>query len=299
MTSIRVRFRGHQKTLVAEVKRGLRPAGLAAVIHQVERLSRQGVLIADYVTPAMADELRARGVQFIDAAGNAFFDQPPVLIWVKGQRPQKLVDVEKRDGRAYTASGLHVLFALICHPEWSAAPYREIAKNANVAHGTVGWVMPELHKLGYLAEVRGKRRLLRRERLLQQWAEFYPSTLRPRLLLRRLRAETLDWQDTVDPKRYGALLGGEAAGARMTGYLRPGAVTFYASHVDPRLLVDLRLRNDPNGNVEILQRFWAFAEDDEALVPAPLVYADLMATGDARCIETAKVVYERIVDRAA
>jgi hypothetical protein len=155
--------------------------------------------------------------------------------------------------------------------------------------------MAELPKLGFIAEFRGKRRLTRRERLLQQWAEFYPRTLRPRLALGRFRAETLDWWNRIDPTKYGAVLGGEPAGGRITGYLRPGTATFYTEKIDPRLLVDLRLRPDEGGNVEIVRRFWTFAAKDAALAPAPLVYADLMATGDGRCIETAKLIFEQIV----
>ena len=291
---IRIGYGGQDTLFAVELKRGLRPAALGAVIHQLERLGEQGLLIADYVTPAMADELRARKVPFLDAAGNAYLDRPPLLIWVKGQRPPELVHAGTRGGRAFQASGLQVLFALICHPEWVDMPYRKIAEMANVAHGTVGWVMAELPKLGFVAEMRGTRRLLLRERLLQQWAEVYPRTLRPRLLLGRYRGETLDWWKTIDPRKYGAVLGGEPAGGRMTQYLRPGAATFYAEKVDPRLLLDLRLRDDPEGNVEVLRRFWTFTDEDTALAPAPLVYADLMATGDARCIETAKMIYERI-----
>ncbi len=52
---------------------------------------------------------------------------------------------------------MQVLFALICNPEWTDLPYREIAQRANVAHGTVGWVMAELPKLGLVVELGGKR----------------------------------------------------------------------------------------------------------------------------------------------
>jgi hypothetical protein len=118
--------------------------------------------------------------------------------------------------------------------------------------------------------------------------------LRPRLLLGRYQAETLAWWDTLDPTTYGAVLGGEPAGGRITRYLRPGTATFYAQKIEPRLLIDLRLRTDPAGNVEIYRKFWTFDAADAALAPEPLVYADLMATGDGRCIETAKLVYERM-----
>jgi len=291
--TVRIGYGEQEVQYAVELKRGLRPEALAAVIHQLERHGHHGLLVADYITPPMADQLRARKIAFVDTAGNAFLDQPPLFVWVKGEKPRH-VGGDRPVGRAFQATGLRVLFALICHPEWTDLPYREIAQFVEVAHGTVGWVMAELPKLGFVAELNGKRRLVQRERLLQQWAEFYPRTLRPRLALGRFRAETLDWWNTIDPAKYGAVLGGEPAGGRITGYLRPGTATFYMEKIDPRLLVDLRLRDDPVGNVEIYRRFWTFAANDAALAPDPLVYADLMATGDGRCIETAKLIFDRI-----
>ena len=289
---VRIGYGDYEAIYAVELKRGLRPAGLGAVIHQLERLGGQGLLVADYVSPPMAEQLRQRGIAFIDTAGNAFLDQPPLLVWVKGEKSQTDVGGEKPIGRAFRAGGLQVLFALICHPEWIELPYREIARHAGVAHGTVGWVMAELPKLGFVAELGGRRLLKQRERLLQQWAEFYPRVLRPRLLLGRYRAETLTWWNTIDAAKYDAVLGGEPAGGRITHYLSPGAATFYADKVDPRMLVDLRLRPDPNGNVDIYRRFWSFKGEHAGLAPAPLVYAELMATGDGRCIETAKMLYD-------
>jgi hypothetical protein len=84
---VRIGYGGREATYAVELKRGLRPNGLGAVIHQIERLGEPGLLVADHVTPPMADELRARRVPFIDAAGNAFLDQPPLFVWVKGQKP--------------------------------------------------------------------------------------------------------------------------------------------------------------------------------------------------------------------
>ena len=100
----------------------------------------------------MAEALRARRIAFIDAAGNAFLDQPPLLVWVKGEKPRRLTGADRPVGRAFQVTGLQVLFALICHPEWTDLPYREVAQRADVAHGTVGWVMAELAKLGFVDE---------------------------------------------------------------------------------------------------------------------------------------------------
>ncbi len=112
---IGLRFGGRRLRYLAEVKRGLRPATLGAVIHQLRAYGGIPLLVTDHVTPPLADALRAQGVEFIDAAGNAFLNQPPLLVFVKGQRPADGVVALER-GRAFQATGLQVLFALVARP---------------------------------------------------------------------------------------------------------------------------------------------------------------------------------------
>jgi hypothetical protein len=294
---VRLRHGADTTTYHVEVKRAVQPAVLGATLAQLKRLPAPALLVADYVTPPMADRLREKGVQFIDAAGNAFVQQPPVLVWVKGQRPLATATAVGGRGRAFQATGLQVLFTLLCKPEIVDRPYREIATLAGVAHGTVGWVMPELPRLGFVGTLKGHRRLLNGPKLLQQWAEAYARTLRPKLALERWRAEALDWTARIDPTRYGLLLGGEPAAQRLTGQLLPGTATFYGDTANRKLMIDQRLHPDPAGNVELLRRFWAFDGETPGQVPDLLVYADLLAIGDARCLEAAEEMHDGIVAR--
>lgn len=296
---LRLRQGGRQVVFHVEVKRTLRPATLGVVLAQLQRLPAPALLVADHVTPPLAERLRAERVQFIDAAGNAWLDQPPLLVWVKGQQPADRPKAGDLRGRAFQATGLQVLFALLCKPGLVDRPYREIAALAGVAHGTVGWVMPELPRLGFLGTLNGKRRLLNGAKLLQQWVEAYARTLRPKLLLERWHADALDWTNELDPLPYGLLLGGEPAARRLTRQLRPGTATFYGAKANRQLLIDERMRPDPDGNVEVLRQFWAFAGETRGQVPDLLVYADLLAIGDARCIETAREMHDGIVARFA
>ncbi len=284
-------------TYAAEVKRGLRPATLGPILHQVDRLKARALLVADYVTPPLAEKLKDRGVAFLDAAGNGYIDQPPLFVWVKGERLREEPVAGPGTGRAFQASGLKVIFALLCHPEWTERPYREIGRLAGVAHGTVGWVMAELPKLGFVGTIAGRRRLLQCELLLRQWVEAYARTLRPKLALGRYRTETHRWWTGFDPQEYGLVLGAEPAAERLTRYLRPETITLYGAKTNPRFLLDFRMRADAEGPVEVLKRFWNFEGEDAAVAPLPLVYADLLAIGDARCQETANLLHERIVDR--
>jgi len=291
-----LRFGGRDIRYVAEVKRGLRPATLGAVIHQLRALPAHPLLVADHVTPPLADALRTKGIEFIDAAGNAFLNRPPLLVFVKGQRPAGQQPIPER-GRAFQATGLQVLFALLARPELVARPYREIAVNAGVAHGTVGWVMAELPGMGYLADIAGRRRLINGERLLGQWTEAYARTLRSRLLLGRFRGELEGLGARGTKWKEELLLGGELAAARLTRHLRPGTATFYAQTIDPKVVLGLVLRADAEGNVDFRRRFWTFPGEKPRLVPTLLVYADLLAIGDARCLETAQFLHGQLLDR--
>jgi hypothetical protein len=294
--TIGLRFGGRPLRYGAEVKRGLRPATLGAVIHQLRACGGTPLLVTDYVTPPLADALRAQGVEFIDAAGNAFLNQPPLLVFVKGQRPADEGLALER-GRAFQATGLQVLFALLARPELVARPYREIATAAGVAHGTVGWVMAELPGLGYLAKVGGRRRLINGERLLDQWTEAYARTLRPKLLLGRFRGDMAALHARAAQFPGGLLIGGELAAARLTRHLRPGTATFYAPAIDPKVVLKLLLKADPEGNIDFRRRFWDFPGEDAQLTPTLLVYADLLAIGDARCLETAQLLRGQLLAR--
>lgn len=293
---VRIGHGRNHRTYAAEVKKGLRPATLGAVLHQIERNEKPPLLITDYVTPPLAETLRARNIAFLDAAGNAYLNQPPLYVWVKGERPAEMPRTSKVKGRAFQASGLKVLFALLCNPDWIAQPYRELAQLAGVAHGTVGWVMADLPALGCVAEIEGERRLLKPDLLLKHWAEAYARTLRAKLVIGQFRADQPQWWKTAQPQKYGLVFGGEVAAERRTRILQPETVTLYGELADPRLLTDHKLRKDPEGPIEILRRFWNFPTDNAELTPDPLIYADLLNIGDARCLEAADLVYAKIVD---
>lgn len=302
---VRVKHGGQEVLYAVEVRRALHPATLGAALQQLERLGPQAMLVTDYVTPALADELKARHIAFLDTAGNAYFEQPPLLIWVKGQKlAAKPAAVTV--GRAFQPTGLQVLFTLLCNPQAVNRPYRELADMAGVAHGTVGWVMPDLQQLGFVRDLKGKRgtrRLFEVERLLDQWADAYARVLRPRTLLGRYYVPTLEgWKDWPLAE-HGALWGAEPAAALLTDYLRPGVLTLYADKLPGLLAARMKFLKEPapghTAVVEVRKRFWNFPGDPAHtnVVPPLLVYADLLATGDARCIETARMVYDAYVAR--
>lgn len=291
-----------------EVTRGPTLGTLGAVLLRLRDRGGKGLIVADHVPPNLADTLRDRGIAFVDLTGNAWIQQPGIVLQVVGKRPEQPVP-EARPARVLQPAGLRVVFALLCRPELVNAPVRDIAKAAGVAHGTVGWVLRDLKKMGHVVELgrrpgaRGRartRRLEQPRRLLDLWVQAYPGQLRPRLRPRRYQATQPGWWRGADLAQYGLALGGEAAGERLTQHLKPEKVTLYAVGGGNRLVhQDYILLNDVKGDVEILDAFWNFPPPPElrGVVPPLLVYADLLAIGDDRCIETARIVHDHYLAR--
>lgn len=255
------------------------------------------VMIIPQVTADMADRLRDDDTQFMDTAGNCFINQPPLYLFIKGNKLQGVVKAPVV-GRAFKQTGLRVLYALLCNPGLENETYRAIAAKTNVALGMVNWVLNELNGLGYLVETGKGRarhiRLIEKEKLLERWITGYAEQLRPKLLMGRYRGADDWWQKAVlNPEK--AQWGGEVAAGKLTDYLKPQTITVYVDKDTPEaVLIQNRLKKDPEGDVELLHRFW----QPETIVPHGdmvhpiLVYADLMATGNQRNIETARILYD-------
>jgi hypothetical protein len=290
----------------AETKTTLdRVVALVGVKEQLAPHGERGLLIAPHVTAELAAVCRERlHLQFMDAAGNAFIDRPGLFVFVKGERPTVPAT---REGQGGTATRLRTVFALLCQPRLLNAPYREIADAAGVALGTIGWVFFDLATRGLAAggNTAGTRRLLERRRLLEEWVTNYPIKLRPKLNAQRFHAPDVDWWKFADLTTDNANWGGEVAADRLTGYLKPARVTIYAEaekrrDTVARLATAHRLRADPDGEIEILDKFWRFPGDaaHPDVVPPILAYADLVATLDPRNIEAAMLIRKQFIDDA-
>lgn len=284
----------------AEIKATVTQANKLILLMHKERLPHPLLVIAKYINPQMAEQLVHGGLEFIDTAGNVFINQPPLYIFIKGNRPPETPG-QTALKRAFKPTGLKMIYAFLCNPGLENKTFREIAATAAVALGTVNWIMKELKELGFLLDM-GKQgyKLIQKDILLQRWVTAYPEQLRPKQLLGCYRGENSTWwqQKKLDPLK--AQWGGEVAAAKLTQYLVPQIVTIYTTARQlNQLLLEFRLRKDAAGDVEILKRFW---ENDkiwqyEDLVHPILAYADLLATGNQRNIETAKMIYEQHIIR--
>jgi hypothetical protein len=285
---------------VAEVKAVDRFQTLGVVKAKEQLTQHPTLLVAPYITEATAARCRELHLPFIDEAGNAYIDAQGLFVYVTGKRRPTHVRLTP-DFRALTPAGLRIVFTLLNNPDMVNAPYREIAKAARVALGTVGEVLTDLEHRGHLApEKPGPRRLLEPEKLRDEWVTHYPIKLRPKLNARRYTGPKHDWWREKEIRQHNACWGGEVAAEKLTGYLKAARVTLYVDGKPDALILANRLRPDVNGEVEILEAFWTIGEGGQIpdIAPHLIVYADLMATTDPRNIETAKMIHDKYLTNA-
>lgn len=297
----------------AQIRRWAPHANLDAIIYQVNRLTGsygQGLLVADYVNPNMAERLKTEHVQFIDTAGNAYINSPPLFIYVKGQRKALKVHA-KKSNRAFEPSGLKVIYTFLCNPELVNAPYREIAESSDVALGTIGWAINGLKEAGFLID-RGRgrnRRLVNYQKLLDRWVDAYPQKLQPKQFIGTFIAEETNWWKKLYLPEYQALLSGETAAAKVTHFLKPKNTEVYIQEAHKnRLFIDAKFRkfnqqfNPDAPKIKVYQVFWneqkrhhgpvnTINQLPSDIVHPVLIYADLIASGDARNREAAEVIH--------
>jgi hypothetical protein len=296
---IRVRHPEGALDLVAEVKTQLTVNNFGSAVVQARRHGRGAVLITDYVNSNLAERLRQQDVFFLDAAGNIFLRDRGLYVSVTGRRNDLQRQRLKERVRAFRPSGLKLIFALLSRPEMVEADFRTLAKATGISLGTVQWVMRDLAEAHFVHRIgRTRRVLLQPRELLDTWAQAFAHDLRPRLLVGRFAAPDIGWWRRTDPRDYDALWGGEPAGARLTGFLKPGTLTLYADKLPAKLLIHQRLKTAEHGQIDVLKKFWRFKDSGEerGVVPVVLAYADLMAIGDDRTREAANRLFERHID---
>lgn len=282
--------RGVARYLV-RVRRGRLDRQAATAMPLPDR--RPVLVVAPHVSDAVADVLRTRGADHVDAAGNLRLAWDTLLLDVRGRRrpPTTEPRVDPAASRAFTRSGTQVVFALLSWAEMSARPVREIAAASGTSVGTAHRVLQDLSAAGYLYDAPDGTHLNRGGELLDRWAEAYATTLSRKLHLASFAVDGAGRLGEVESALLtaGAQLGGEVAASRIDAHLRPATVTVYLDRIPAEAVGRLRLRRDDrSGTVHIRRRFWTYGDVGAPLVPSPLVYADLVSSGDPRQREHAE-----------
>ncbi len=295
---IEINVQGQWEPFFVEIKKELRNHQLQPLI-EVAKQNFPMIVVAEHIFPKIKEELRNLDIGYIETCGNVFIKTDKLLINIDGKKPEP--KKAEKVNRAFTKTGLKVVFQFLLDPEILNKPYREIAKTTAVALGNINYVITGLRDYGFIKEdQKGRLNLMNREDLIQKWLAAYEQRLRPGLYVGRFRLNEKvpfeDWRN-IKLKKGATCWGEEPGGAILTDYLRPEILTLYTTESRNDLIMNYHFIPDPDGNIKIYKKFWAGTMTNENAAPPLLVYADLLNTGESRCIETAQIIYERHVSK--
>ncbi len=161
---------------------------------------------------------------------------------------------------------------------------RQMAADLGLSIGSVHNALQHLQEDGFLIEDNDKRILRKRAQLIDLWAKAY-AALKPKYLLCRftfLSQHVRDqWLNIVLPETLS--WGGEPAAALHNRFLFPERWDVYTADNANGLIATGRMIPNPQGEIFVYKRFW-----QENGTPILVVYADLLASKDDRCIEVAE-----------
>ncbi|HEV7350968.1 type IV toxin-antitoxin system AbiEi family antitoxin [Telluribacter sp.] len=255
------------------------------------------MLIAARLFPKIKEELRKHNVSYLEANGNLYLRTPEKWFWIEANSPLPIEQNSRN--RAFTKTGLRVLFEFLMNFSMINWSYRQIAEQTGTSIGNITHVMNGLKQEGFLVSItRNEYRLERIDYLLSRWITAYEQTLKPSLKIGRFRflekSQFTNWKD-IQLNKPKTLWGGEPAGDLLTNFLKPAELTLYTEESRTELMKQYRLLPDEGGDIQVYQKFWQKDATDQATVPPLLVYADLINMNDRRCTETAQKIYNEYI----
>ena len=281
---------GIEKTYFCIIRKEIREHQLAKL---QELVTDNTLLIAEKIYPKMKAVLRDFNINYLDTQGNIYLKNKGVFLFIE-QPGNKIKQKEKT--KLFTPAGLKVVFNLLINPHLVNQTYRDIAKEAGVALDTINKTFTALEQKKYLLRINNKQRQLQNQKqLLDNWIANYNDVLREKVFLGRYRfaTETKNWHQ-LNLNSPQTQWGGEPAANMLTNYIQPGEFCIYTQEEVPVLMKNLKIVPDDEGNLLLYRKFWR-TDDQEKTVPAIIVYADLLNTGDPRNIETANILYNETI----
>lgn len=247
------------------------------------------IVLFSFISDAMACELSRRNICYADTAGNMFVHHKGGIIHIRNCAKPREVKEAPAAGRCFTPTGLEVLFLLLTKPDALQWNYRTIAEQSGVCLGSVRYIMADLVNKRFVL-VSGRKRNWADIRLLRRlWVENYPLRLLPKIKTLRYAGSLTNVPDDKSLVRSGESVAMEEKLLSTENVL----LWKQDDNISQTILAN-RLHQDENGNIEIREAFWPTKIRRYARqVPWLLVYADLLATGDGRCIETADEIRKR------
>ena len=286
-------FANEVSTYNVEIKGELRNQALPQIYQHNEEF-KPFMLVASRISSAIKKQLQINNVAYLEANGNFYLKEGNKMFWIDAHEPLKIENDNRN--RAFTKTGLKVLFAFLENPTLINQSYRQIAEQTGTSIGNITNIIQGLKQENFILSIdKNTLKLNNVKSLITKWVDGFMKNLKPTLRIGTFRFlkedDLLAWKD-LKLETTKTVWGGEPAGDLLTNYLHPAEFTIYTDESRNELIKNYKLIPDEKGNVKVYQKFWEWDNSTQKTAPPLVVYADLMAISDRRCTETAQKIYD-------
>lgn len=277
-----------------EIKKRLTLSKISHIEYSEDR--KNIVLISDYISKSLREHLKYKNISYLDISGNAFItNDKGLFIYIEGKKKSPIPS--ENSNRAFSKSGLKVIYQILINKEIINMPYRDIGQASTVSIDTVGKVFKELLRDKYLIKVNQKDfRLQNKERLLHEWVTIFNKIGRPKLKRRSFKTKQNSIKELINVSPVNSI-GGELGADILSNYLIAERAIIYVSGSFIDFAKERNLIPAKDGDVILVEKFWNdnSTKDNKVVVNPILVYADLLNDPKPRNLETANLIYNKYV----
>ncbi len=223
------------------------------VKYHTEENLRNILMVSRYFSPKVKEELKRKRVSYLEASGNCCIQSNGVFVFIDGQKsePARINKVNK----SFHLPGLKLILTLLSKPNLVNSSYREMSDIAQIALGSVGWILRDLKQQDYIEEERKVKTLINRYQLFERWAELYPLTLKKKQLIGRYKCIDEQLKFSNDEYWLISALNLNEKAPKATDY------TIYTTVKKNELKKKFGLVKDDEGGIEVMTPFWNIESD--------------------------------------
>ncbi|GJM33628.1 MAG: hypothetical protein DHS20C18_26290 [Saprospiraceae bacterium] len=256
-----------------------------------EDLPKEGIIIMEYASKSIKEQLRRLGINYLEISGNAYISYDRIYIFIDTNKRIKLEDTDSN--AAFSKTGLKVIYHLLSNKDSINYSYRKLGEISGVSIDTIGRVYRELVRDKYFVKVSNRKyKIIDYDRLFKDWVTLFNKTLRPKLKKRSFRFSNNQSIQSLLAANFNGKISGELAAEKLSSYNIAEKANIYVKGSFVDLAMKLDLRPDKNGQITMIEQFWNDSSDNsERIADLPLVYADLISDPKPRNLETAKLIF--------
>ncbi len=300
---------GRQHRVFAlEVRGALGLAALSRLEGIARTVEAPVVVVADVVGPKLAAELLARGMGYVDAAGNCHVevDAGRITLHIEGRRRTS----RARTSGVLRAAGYRALFATLAQPDLSHATVRQLEASSGASRHAVAQLLGRLRDAGALLRT-GRRGYAWTPRQRGPWMDRFVAgwadVLRARQLRGRYRLRTSGPElaeqilgEFLTDAGIAWGLGGSAGAMRMTRYFRDRETVVHVQRWSTAIAAKVGAVPDRDGDVVIFDTLGTLdlVSPVSGTAHPLLIHAELAQSPEPRAQDAARAVFDAFLAEA-